>query len=411
VIDAHDRDILRTLAGRVREIAEDPIQQRRRELWYRINRLERCRIPVKYHVEEFCWLELLPDTVLETTDGAARAQEKKLRRQIWQWENLNDDWVTEPVVEYDVPVTYPNRVRPRHLKSSDPTGAWQMVPVIETEADLDKVILDDECSVDWQGAARNREWLEEVFDGLLRPVPGGLWLGDSSFDYVCEIRGMANVFADMIERPDWLEELIGRVYRQRIYTVKKLEELHALSLNNSYQECYNGGLSYTDELPAEGFDPEQVRLKDLWGFTTAQAAVSISPEMHERFVTQFDRQFLGLFGLNAIACCETIDRKMHLYRTIPHLRRISVSEFNNFAVAAEEIGTDYIYSVKPTGTHAAFPRWDPDLDRRYLSDMLEVTRGCHVEIINNTISTCRGEPQRVIDWCNIAMELALKCSG
>ena len=410
MISEHDRNILRELARQVREIAAQPVQEQRRRLWRQINHLELCRIPVKYHVEEFCWLEVLPDALLEATDGAARSYEKKLRRLIWQWDNLNDDWVTEPVVEYDVPVNYPNRVRPRHLRPSDPTGAWQMVPVVENEADIDKVILDDECWVDWVAAARNRSWVEDVFDGLLDPVPCGLWIGDSSFDYVCEIRGMENVFADMIERPGWLEELIGRVYRQRIYTAGKLEELNALSLNNGYQECYNGGLSYTDELPAEGFDPGHVRLKDLWGFTTAQAAVSISPEMHERFVTQFDRQYLALFGLNAIACCETVDRKMHLYRTIPNLRRISVSEFNDFAVAAQEIGTDYIYSVKPTGTHAAFPQWHPELDRQYLSSILEKARGCHVEIINNTISTCRGEPQRVIDWCNIAMELALKYS-
>ena len=411
MISERDKGIVRELARRVRDIAADPVQEDRKRLWHKINRLERCRIPVKYHVEEFCWLEVLPDSVLKTTDDTARYWEKHLRRLIWKWENLNDDWVTEPVIGYGLVVRYPARLSPAYHRPDARTGAYYTTPVIEIESDIDNVIVDNECSVDWDATERNLALAEEIFGGILEPVPAPVWLGCCIFDYVCEIRGMGNVFADMVDRPEWLEDLIGRVHGQHIGALKKLEELGALCLNNGRDECYNGGLSYTDELPADGFDPEHVRLKDLWGFSTAQAAVSISPEMHERFVTQFDRECLKLFGLNAAACCETIDDKMHLYRTIPNLRRVSVSEFNDFAKAAEEIGTDYIYSVKPTGTHVALPEWNTELERTYLSDILDKSRGCHVEIVNNTISTCHGEPQRVRDWCNIAMELAEKYSG
>lgn len=411
MISDRERTILRNLAEQVKEIAANPVQEERKQLWFKINRLERCRIPVKFHVEEFCWQEILPDCKLETSDDKARSYERTLMRLIWKWENLNDDWVTEPVIEYEVAVRYPKRIAPVQNYTSGRASAYSVVPVIKDESDIDQVIIDNQCAVDWDTTRKNREWVENVFDSLLEPYPGKLWLDDSPFDYVCEIRGMENVFVDMLVRPTWLEELISRVYDQRIKTISALEDQNALYLNNGYQECFNGGLSYTDELPAGEYNPQHVRLKDIWGFTAAQAAVAISPKMHERFVTVFDRAYLKYFGLNAIACCETVDQKMDLYRTIPNLRRISVSEFNDFAKAAEEIGADYIYSVKPTGTHAAFSRWEPEFDRKYISDILEKTRGCHVEIINNTISTCRGEPKRLSDWCDIAKELAVAYSN
>jgi len=230
----------------------------------------------------------------------------------------------------------PEKVHPKN----DPTGAYHAVPVIKEETDIEKIVRWRDVTINRAVIEKNKQWGEEVFDGLLTPVSMGLPTGFCPFDYLCEIRGIDNVFIDMVERPEWIKEAMRYLYYGQIATAKQVEEQRGLHLNNLYQECFNGGLSYTDELPAEGFDPEHIHLKDLWGFTCAQAAVSISPEMHERFVTQFDREFLGLFGLNAIACCEAVDHKMHLYRIIPNLRRISISEFNNFGKAAEEIGTD-----------------------------------------------------------------------
>ena len=80
VIGNRDAGVLRELARQIREISAHPVQEERRQLWYSINRLERCRIPVKFHVEEFCWLEVLPENVLQCIDDKARAYEKNARR-------------------------------------------------------------------------------------------------------------------------------------------------------------------------------------------------------------------------------------------------------------------------------------------------------------------------------------------
>ena len=403
VIDKQDRNILRELAGRVREIAADPKQEERKRLWYRINRLERCRIPVLLRINNLYCNEVVPDSMLATRDAQARQYERRLRLQIWQWENVDDDCVTEPVVEYPTSIRHPQLISPRKARpGTDIPGAYRVVPVIKKESDIEKIIVSNECRVDWDATGRNREWVEEIFDGVLRPVRARPGASAAPFDYLCEIRGMANVFTDMIERPEWIEEVMRLVYRLRIDVMKRLEHQGALVLDNSYQPVYNGGLGYTDELPGDGFDRDHVRLKDVWGFSAAQASVSISPEMHERFITRFDREYHQLFGLTAVACCEPIDRKMHLYRTLPNLRRISICAWNDFAKAAEGIGTDYIYSVKPSAVSISRPTWDPEHDRGLLRDILEKSRGCRVEIIHLEIATCYGRPDRLTQWfkCN-----------
>jgi hypothetical protein len=289
---------------------------------------------------------------------------------------------------------------------TDGLGAYQVVPVIKEESDIDNIIIDREYGVDWDATAGNREWVEEVFDGILTPVRARPSTGLAPFDYVCEIRGMDNVFADAVERPEWLEEMMRRLYQLQADVLLRLEQEGALALDNSYRPVFNGGLGYTDELPAEGFDPDHVRLKDIWGFTAAQASVSISPEMHERFITQFDREYHALFGLTAVACCETVDAKMHLYRSLPNLRRISICAWNDFAGAAESVGTDYIYSFKPSAVAISQETWDPDLDRELLRDVLEKSKGCHVEIIHHEIASCHGRPERITEWFRNANELA-----
>ncbi|MFC1601204.1 hypothetical protein ACFL34_02520 [Candidatus Sumerlaeota bacterium] len=411
-IDKQDRRVLRELGKQVRDIAANPIQEERKQLWHKINRLERCRIPVLLRINDLYWNEIVPDSMLATTEPRAREYERRLRLQIWQWETVDDDCVTEPVIEYRVSCQYPRVISAKKTQPGTKTlGAYQVVPVIEKESDIDSIIVDEECSVDWDATARNREWTETVFDEILTPVRALPYVGISPFDYVCEIRGMDNVFIDMLERPEWFEEVMRRLYRLNIDTVKRLEHEGALALNNSSQPVYNGGLGYTDQLPAEGFEPDHVRLKDVWGFSAAQSAVSISPEMHERFITSFEREYHQLFGLTAVACCETVDRKMRLFRTLPNLRRISICAWNDFARAAEEIGADYIYSVKPSAVPISQPTWNPEQDRELLRDTLEKAKGCRVEIIHYEIATCYGKPERLTRWSKDAKELAEQYSA
>ena len=123
-----------------------------------------------------------------------------------------------------------------------------------------------------------------------------------------------------------------------------------------------------------------------------------------------DREYHALFGLTTAACCEPVCRKMDLYRTLPNLRRLSVCVWNDFAMAAEEIGADYVFSYKPTAVPLSRPQWDSNQDEAQLRDVLEKAKGCHIEIINFETTTCLGKCERLTEWCKMAKRLAIEHS-
>ncbi|HET6442527.1 MAG TPA: hypothetical protein VFH53_09135, partial [Phycisphaerae bacterium] len=64
------------------------------------------------------------------------------------------------------------------------------------------------------------------------------------------------------------------------------------------------------------------------------------------------------------------------------------------------------FSLKPNPAVLAWDRWNPDEARRTLREDLDKARGCVVEVIMKDISTVRHEPQRLWEWCEIAMQEA-----
>lgn len=413
-IDDEEIVILRSMARRVREIAEHPVQDERKKLWKDLNSLRSCRIPIFFRILDLYWPEIFPwDTTLKTKSGWARYYEDYLFKLIWHWENLKDDFITEPVVPYATAGSFGRMLMPKKYVIpgyNSGAGAYKVEPVLVPAMSPASVFIDTDVAVDWEETGNRQMWLSEVFDGILTPQRKTPRPTTGYFDWFCEVRGMENALTDLVVRPEWVHEIFQHIADFQLSKIRLLEDQNAFALNNR-EECYNGGHSHTDELPAPGFDGEHVRAKDLWGFSAAQAAVSISPDMHGEFVTRYEEQYLKETGLNAIACCETVDYKMDLYRQIPNLRRISISTFNDFEKAANEIGTDYIYSFKPRADNIARNRWSPGLDARYLDEVLHMARGCRVEIVNQEMITCRGEAQRIIDWCNLARETADRYSA
>ncbi|MGB2821892.1 MAG: hypothetical protein WBF17_12990, partial [Phycisphaerae bacterium] len=192
---------------------------------------------------------------------------------------------------------------------------------------------------------------------------------------------------------------------------EQYEALGVLSLNNGNNRVGSGGLGITDELPQADFDGRRVRMIDMWGNSAPQIFSEVSPEMHWEFALKYEMRILQRFGLNCYGCCEPYHKKIDILRRIPRLRRISMSPFVNVAEGAEAIGGDFIYSAKPNPAVLAANEWNPDRAREDLREILDATRGLHVEIIMKDIHTVRGEPRRLFEWSRIAMEMVEEYAG
>jgi hypothetical protein len=332
--------------------------------------------------------------------------EENLRQILHQWEHFGCDMVVEGKVWCDLVIRDTGfGIEINAVIPEGGVGSMDFVPVLRDEKDLKK-IRTPELTVDWEATERNFETLSEIFDGVL-PVEkrGGqfrYWF--APWDHLVTWWGVTELYTDMIDRPEFVHRGIARMCEATGAIMDQLESQNALSLNNGNNRVGSGGLGFTDELPRKDFDGKRVRPVDLWGTSTSQIFSEVSPEMHEEFALQYERPWLARFGLNCYGCCEPLDRKIHILKSIHNLRRISMSRWVNIERAASQIQDKYIFSYKPNPAILAGSAWNPAQLRRDIREALEKTRGCRVELILKDITTVSNEPRRLWKWAEITME-------
>jgi hypothetical protein len=96
---------------------------------------------------------------------------------------------------------------------------------------------------------------------------------------------------------------------------------------------------------------------------------------------------------------------------VPNLRKISMSPWIDIDVAAENVGTDYVFSYKPNPAVLTDDGWNPAHVRRDLRALLKRLQGMHVELIMKDISTVCYKPERLWEWTRIAAEVAAENPG
>lgn len=406
-LSANDLSILRPLAERLAEIGRRPIQKSTADLWRRLNRLEKVR-PLVW-INELPWHELgIP---VQCIDPFARSLEWNLRAQLYQWDHLPGDMVIEPVLycdticsprsSYDGWNLAENALRP---EPGQP-GSAQFIPILNSEADVARLVT-PQVTVDHEGTERNYQKMCEIFDGILSIEKRGIvhqWC--AAWDALVHWYGIEQLFIDMTDRPKLVHQIIGRFMQGMLETLDRQEQMGLLSTSNGNHRVGSGGLGITDLLPSPGFNPARVRPLDQWGSCTGQIFSEVSPDMHEEFCLQYERPYLARFGLNCYGCCEPLHNKMALMRTIPRLRRISMSTWINLSKAVEEVRADYVFSYKPNPAYLAMERWDVGVARQDLKRVLDHTRDCHVELILKDVSTVKNEPARLWEWARMAREM------
>lgn len=411
-ISQHDRDILRSLGEEIAGIAELPVQKQNRELWRRLNRLESTK-PMIY-IYQIPWDEMNVDDELTLRCEAnfCRGIEGGLRRRIYQWTHMRGDMVMEPVINL-WPVlhgdNYGITVKQRSVRSASFSSldSHEFIPQIKSEDDIEKIGIPD-ITYDERATRERQETLTDIFNGLLE-IRTGVWFYNiCPWDSLVKWTGVTEILTDLALRPNYVHELMDRFMRAYEARLDKYIECNLLMLNNNDTLVGQGGYGYTDELPGDDFDPEQVKYHNTWGGAKAQIFSEVSPAMHEEFAMNYEIRSLKRFGLNYYGCCEPLHLKVDMSRKIPNLRKISMSPWVDVAIGAEAVGDTLVYSAKPNPAYLASEVWNPETVREEISDILEITRsnGCHVELLMKDISTVRRQPHRLWEWATVASEVA-----
>ena len=402
-----DRDVLRRLAGQVGELAARPIEDEKRDLWYRHNALEPTR-PVIFCDPEDGWREIIPDSSLECQSQLARQWEMYLRKQIFWGEKMRDDYVIEPF--FNVSHVYPAlhwglREKLVGGKFGGKTAIRWEAPVKSYEEDLPRLCF-PEINVDQEGTDLLAGLAEETLgDLLVVRVRTHWWWSVGLTVHVAFLRGLEQFMYDLVLDPENVHRLMAFLRDGLMSLVDYTEENDLLFLNNDGAFVGSGGFGFTTELPQPDFSGK-VRARDTWALGESQESVGVSPDMYGEFIFPYEVPLLDRFGLNCYGCCEPIDKRWHVVSQIPRLRRVSVSAWADWARTAELLGDRYVFSMKPNPAALAAPSFDEEQIRADLRESFRVTRDCRVEAIMKDNHTIQNDPQRVIRWVRIAREEA-----
>ena len=401
-ISKKDKEILRDLATRVAELASRQIENEKKSLWTLHNMLK-TKKPVILCDPENGWNEIITDNVIKCSGDLARRWEMVIRKEIFWAESIKDDKVIEP--NFDIGYTFTdNNWGLEEAKFSGGDGgsfAWE-APIKNLE-DVNR-IKNPKIDIDHKTTKAAIETATDTFGDILNIRLAGRWwwtLGltlDLAF-----LRGLENIMWDMVDNKDLMHKLMNILMNGTLRKLDFLESNNLLSLNDD-KYVGSGGFGYTEELPGSNFNGKNIMLKDMWGFGDSQETGSVSPQMFEEFVFKYQLPILKRFGLNCYGCCEVLDKRWHIIKKIPNLRRVSVSPWADLENMAENLQDNYIFSMKPNPADLAVSNVDKESVRKKISNALKITKGCILEIIMKDNHTLGNNPDNLVNWVKIVRE-------
>jgi hypothetical protein len=409
-LDGRETDTLRALASELAAAAASPRHAERAALWRKLNDL-RSERPMVW-MAEFPWHEMEDsgELTLACSHPWAREMETRLRRTLYQWRHMPVDTVLSSFIECPLAISSTEfgiveEVDVARTDAASDVYSRRFHPQIRGFEDLQKIRM-PVVTHDEQTSAVVRDAMERLFSDIssVRTVgQSHIWF--APWDFLIRWWGVEEAMTDLIERPELVNAGVERIVDAYMTELDQFEAANLLALDCDNTRVGSGGYGYVSGLPGPGFDPARVTPADMWGCSNAQIFSGVSPDMHWEFALRHDLRWMSRWGLSYYGCCEPLDRKIHLLRRIPNLRKISMSAWNDFGSFIRQVGGDYVVSYKPSPAIFADQTWSPEKARASLTRVLDLARGgCHVEIIMADISTVRRDPRRLWEWARIAEE-------
>ncbi len=127
--------------------------------------------------------------------------------------------------------------------------------------------------------------------------------------------------------------------------------------------------------------------------------------MHEEFELDYMRPLMEMCGLVYYGCCEPLDNKISILKSIPNLRKIGVSPWANIEKSGGQIGSSYVYARKPNPAQVAV-NVDAEAVEKEIEDTIKVCLryGCPYEFVLKDISTVSYKPGNIIEWNRIVQK-------
>lgn len=397
-----DRDRLRSLASKQLEIANSPKNLERVELWKRHNMYKGERPPIHIEVDTFAHEAITPQ--LQCEDETAREIERKLIHNFVNMDLFDDDKVVAPYFQqtYDAYFTlFGHKIKQTVMKKEDGTELGHHFEHIIDDLGDDFHLIESPSvyGVNKESTMKKNELYNDIFGDILpvKLVSDGLYAVPTQL--VVHMMGMENMLYAMYDYPDEFKKMMDKIADDYIAYFKKLESENVLHQNHAFECVCQGSMAFYDEEEKQG----QIKTTDLWGFMDSQETVGVSPEMFNEFIFPCYKKIASVFGRLNYGCCEPVHPHWDTLKTLPNLKKVSISPWCDEDFMAEQLrGSGIIFHRKPNPVYLGVgTNLDEDAVREHFEKTIKTARGCKLEIAQRDVYTVGGDINKVRRYVKI----------
>jgi len=401
VVTEKDKAILKGLAEKNRTYSELPIMRERKRLWTRHNDLKSER-PMILADCEGAWQEMIPTEDLQCTDPVLREWELRLRKGIFNFEDIGDDDVIEPWFEipWDVKIGDYGVTVEKVYGENRGSYSWKH-PINNLDEDLEKLKF-RKLSVNREATNRDIDIANQIFGDILPARIGGkYWWSAGMTADIIHLVGMEDFMIYMFDNPSGVHRLMKWFSDEFDHFMNWFVDEGLLNPTYNNEYVGSGGIAYTKDLPVSrlGVDGKST-LKNIWGHSESQETVGISPEMFSEFIFPYQKPLIEQYGLACYGCCEGVEDRLPYIMELNNLRRVSISPWANEERCAEILSDKYVYSRKPNPAPVSI-----GFDEAAIAESLEYTlntaKGCNLEFNMKDTHTLENDKTRMKRWVEI----------
>jgi len=395
------------LGKKVAEIAALPVQQEKKKLWTANNDLEPVRPMVYMDQLPMHEINRSEEMKRHCEDPFLKSVEDSLLMKLYRWKHFPCDMVVENCI--DIPKTVRNLNYGMHITeetvkidAENDIYSHKYEDLIGTPGQL-AALKADKLDADPELDKRHLEICNEIFNGIIPVRLEGVQIHCGIWDRIAQMRSVEKILWDIVDRPEFIVDIVRKFVDMTMSTVKQCEELGLLEARMQYIHCTG---AYTNDLPPVDFDEDHIRAKDCWSFGMAQLFSTVSPEMHEEFEIDLVKPLYESFGLLYYGCCEPLEKKIGIIRKIRNVRKISVSPWAGIDESADNMGKDYVFSLKSNPAFIAAEFNEREVRAQIGKALAACKRnGTPLEIILKDVSTVSSKLESLDRWCKTAMEM------
>lgn len=379
-----ERERLRQLARTQLDVAHSEKNQERAKMWIEHNACRGQRPMIHLEIDNFTQEVLLPQ--MQCEDPLARRIEERLLHNFYNMQVLDDDKVVAPYfgVWWDMELMPWGFDIKKEVASDGGLGQHFIEQVEDLGEEIDKFqpskfrLKVDETNEYFKAA-------EDAFGDILPVKRVGrsmtCWLTQD----LVHVMGMQNMCLALCEYPDEVAQVLGQLADDYLKFFEEWRDSGLLYPTAGYEECNQGSICLTDELPSEG----PVDLNQIWLHMDSQETINVSQEMFESLVWDAYKKVAERFGLVSFGCCDPLERLWPCLSQLENLRKASISPWTDEAYMGEALaGSKVIYHRKPSPNFlGVYEKLDEDAWREHINTTLKYAKNCKVELTIRDVYT------------------------